>query len=182
MPYMKENKTALIEIAKLKTQLNKLEEDLEFSDCIGNDDNTTWVLSEAIELCQILEKAFEKENVGYHTGLTGGCLYKRGERKDCDIIIYPHNTHIKERNKTDKSKITKIFTTLGIVLREDNGKMGKWEWQGKRVDFFILDECICGEYYGEKMVKIKKMPPLPLNKSTVKNTGYVSRREDIDHQ
>lgn len=28
--------------------------------------------------------------LGYHCALGGGCLYKDGERKDGDIIIFPH--------------------------------------------------------------------------------------------
>ena|SRR5271165_6379361 len=40
----------------------------------------------AINLCRDLEVYASSNNL--HIGLTGGCLYKDGERKDVDILIY----------------------------------------------------------------------------------------------
>jgi len=46
----------------------------------------TWTMKEAIELCQRIESIAEK--YGAHVALTGGTLYKSGERKDVDILFY----------------------------------------------------------------------------------------------
>jgi hypothetical protein len=40
----------------------------------------------AIQLCKKLESI--SPPFGLHVALTGGCLYKYGERKDVDIILY----------------------------------------------------------------------------------------------
>lgn len=48
--------------------------------------NETWTRAEAIELCGRLEAIAPAYNA--HIALTGGCLYKHGERKDVDIMIY----------------------------------------------------------------------------------------------
>lgn len=45
-----------------------------------------WTQAEAIALCVELESFLPDS--GFHVALTGGLLYKHGERKDCDIIIY----------------------------------------------------------------------------------------------
>lgn len=42
----------------------------------------------AIRLCRWLEPIVSR--YGFHVGLTGGCLYADGNRKDIDIIIYEH--------------------------------------------------------------------------------------------
>ncbi len=42
-----------------------------------------WTQEEAIELCRIIEDICPQ--AGCHVALTGGCLYKDGERKDLDI-------------------------------------------------------------------------------------------------
>ena len=43
----------------------------------------------AIEVsCHLQELARDS---GYNIGLTGGCLYRSGNRKDIDLIVYPHD-------------------------------------------------------------------------------------------
>lgn len=44
----------------------------------------------AIHLCREMQKI--AESCRLNVGLTGGCLYKTGERKDMDMIVYPHNS------------------------------------------------------------------------------------------
>lgn len=46
----------------------------------------SWTQEEAIQLCRLLEAL--APTFGCHVALTGGCLYKDGERKDCDILLY----------------------------------------------------------------------------------------------
>lgn len=46
----------------------------------------TWTQPEAIALCVEIERFAPL--CGCHVALIGGCLYKIGNRKDCDIILY----------------------------------------------------------------------------------------------
>lgn len=46
-------------------------------------------IEKAITLCRELEAIVRP--FGWHVGLTGGCLYKDGDRKDVDVIVYPHD-------------------------------------------------------------------------------------------
>ena len=45
-----------------------------------------WFQFQAIEFCKQIETYASSCN--FHIALTGGCLYKEGVRKDCDIIVY----------------------------------------------------------------------------------------------
>ena len=45
-----------------------------------------WYLTPAVRLCTQLEPI--AAIFGGHVALTGGCLYKNGDRKDVDIMIY----------------------------------------------------------------------------------------------
>ena len=46
----------------------------------------TWNLKEGVELCRQIEEICPQ--YGCHVALTGGTLYKDGERKDLDLLIY----------------------------------------------------------------------------------------------
>lgn len=46
-------------------------------------------LEEAVAIARDLEPVAAAN--GFHVGLTGGCLYRDGERKDVDLIFYPHD-------------------------------------------------------------------------------------------
>jgi len=45
-------------------------------------------LEDAILLCKAIEN--KCPDFGYHVALTGGCLYKYGDRKDIDIMFPEH--------------------------------------------------------------------------------------------
>lgn len=49
----------------------------------------TWTQERALAGCRELEPIIA--SMGMHIGLTGGCLYKHGPRKDMDIILYRHH-------------------------------------------------------------------------------------------
>lgn len=74
-----------------------------------------WVQSEAIRLCRTLEEIAPK--FGAHIALTGGCLYKDGMRKDCDIIVY----RIRQVNEIDRVGLFAAFETVGIKVDNDYG-------------------------------------------------------------
>jgi len=46
-------------------------------------------IADAVKLCIELEAIAAPHLL--HIGLTGGCLYKKGGRKDIDVIVYPEN-------------------------------------------------------------------------------------------
>lgn len=46
----------------------------------------TWNQKDAIDFCINAENYLRPK--GYHVALTGGTLYKEGERKDLDLFIY----------------------------------------------------------------------------------------------
>lgn len=47
-----------------------------------------WTTERAVDFAHLLEPLADKH--GLHIGLTGGCLYKEGPRKDADFIVYGH--------------------------------------------------------------------------------------------
>jgi hypothetical protein len=47
-----------------------------------------WTHNEAVELCKLIEPIAQQ--YGAHVALSGGLLYKEGERKDCDLVFYRH--------------------------------------------------------------------------------------------
>lgn len=48
-----------------------------------------WTQAEAIKLARRVEELAPM--YGCHVALTGGCLYKDGQRKDLDLLFYPNN-------------------------------------------------------------------------------------------
>ena len=85
----------------------------------------------AIELCRKLEDIAPE--FGGHVALTGGCLYKDGERKDVDIMIY---------RATDEPPFRwadffdEIKLMLGITLVHDFGFCKKARMGTLTIDFF----------------------------------------------
>lgn len=97
-----------------------------------------WTQAKAIELCIALEAIAPQ--FGAHIGLTGGCLYKEGERKDCDILIY----RIRQAEEIDADGFFKAIQDIGVEKKSGFGWCHKAEWQGLSIDFFLPEED--GEY------------------------------------
>lgn len=55
--------------------------------------------ADAISLCRQFEE--HVADLGWHVALTGGCLYKDGDRKDADIMLYQHDI-------TDESALSEV--------------------------------------------------------------------------
>lgn len=100
----------------------------------------SWTQAEAIDLCRRVEAVCPL--AGCHVALTGGCLYKDGERKDCDILFY----RVRQEPQINT-------TILFLKLREIglDCKSTTWAWffrgtyNGKGVDVFF-PEATGGEY------------------------------------
>lgn len=88
-------------------------------------------LSDGLILCKILHTVLSP--LGFYPSLTGGLLYKDGQRKDIDILIYRH------RQDVEKFEMTDIFKTLesvGLTNLIFYGFVTKAEWNGFTVDLF----------------------------------------------
>lgn len=94
-------------------------------------------IATAIDLCRLVEP-FLKE-IGYHCGLTGGCLYNGGSNKDVDILIYPHDP----TKLVPDGAIQETLALAGFALRyeTDTNYVNRQVWlcgyNGIRVDFFL---------------------------------------------
>lgn len=100
-----------------------------------------WTQADAIALCIELEAI--APDFGAHIGLTGGLLYKQGERKDVDIIIY----RIRQVEAIDITGLFDAFELLGVRKVSGFGWCHKATYQGKPIDFFFPEED--GEYIPE---------------------------------
>lgn len=90
----------------------------------------SWTREEAVELCTAIEAVAPE--FGAHVALTGGLLYKTGERKDADIMFY----RIRQ-SSIDESGLFEALQGLGIELTERFGWVQKAVFRGKNIDFFF---------------------------------------------
>ena len=86
---------------------------------------------DGVLLCQLLHEKLEP--LGYFPALTGGLLYKEGNRKDIDIVIYRHRQKIESFEIID---ITKALSEVGVKVNGYHGFVTKAEWKGFIVDIF----------------------------------------------
>lgn len=90
---------------------------------------------DAIELCKQLEHVAPA--FGLHVALTGGCLYKHGERKDVDIILY----RIRQVHEPDYKGFYMKCLELNIcTVVADHGWVTKAITpEGINIDFFDIE-------------------------------------------
>lgn len=94
----------------------------------------TWNQTDAIAFARLLETVAPA--FGCHICLTGGCLYRDGERKDCDILIY----RIRQAESIDLGGLLSKFSEMGMIIYRGFGFCYKCEWDGKPVDLLIPEE------------------------------------------
>ena len=94
----------------------------------------TWFTQEAIDLCFIIEGICP--NYGCHVALTGGCLYKFGERKDLDILFY----RIRQVEKIDYEGLFNELRKVGIIKVSGFGWCYKAIYNEKSIDIFFPEE------------------------------------------
>lgn len=97
-----------------------------------------WNTQDAIAFCRLLE-SFAPE-FGAHVALTGGCLYRDGQRKDVDILVY----RIRQADRIDWRGFFERAATFGCHAGNDYGWNKKAFYLGKDVDFFDAEDD--GEY------------------------------------
>jgi hypothetical protein len=95
----------------------------------------SWTLSQARSLCFLLEEIAPK--FGAHIGLTGGVLYREGNRKDCDIVVYRHGGREEPIDRVGFSRA--CCEILGMTCVRGTGRVYKMLFVGKQVDFLFHD-------------------------------------------
>ena len=84
---------------------------------------------------------------GAHVALTGGCLYKGGERKDIDFIIY----RIRQVEKIDYEGLFAALESIGFDKPEGFGWIFKTKYNGVPIDLLFPEE-EGGDYNAEPEV------------------------------
>lgn len=95
-----------------------------------------WTQQEAIALCTQIEAVCPP--FGCHVALTGGLLYKQGERKDADIMLY----RIRQVEEINLAGLWEEMEKLGVVRTSEEVPYGeswciKATYNGKSIDFFF---------------------------------------------
>jgi hypothetical protein len=100
-------------------------------ECVDASAPPKWTLSDAVELCCVLEVIAPQ--YGAHVGLTGGTLYKDGPRKDVDILFY----RIRQVESIDVLGLMEACRAVGVEPGGDYGWCHKATFRGKKIDFFF---------------------------------------------
>jgi hypothetical protein len=103
----------------------------------------SWTQKEGIALCAVIELI--APDYGCHVALTGGLLYKAGERKDCDILFY----RIRQAERIDTDGLFAALDRIGIERVKGFGWCHKAEFEGRPIDMFFPEEDE-GEYEESK--------------------------------
>lgn len=99
------------------------------------------VLQDGLDLCCELYLLLKPH--GYFPALTGGLVYKNGERKDIDIVIYRHRQDIDHFEMPD---IYNLLEKAGLNSFVYFGFVTKANWKGITVDLFN-PETLGGDRY-----------------------------------
>jgi len=97
-------------------------------------------LEQALDIARRAEEVLAP--IGYHIGLTGGCLFRGGSDKDIDLIVYPHDPTA-EKPEDWEGIVEAALKTAGLVDRftTDTNYVNRvvWimGWNGTRVDLFM---------------------------------------------
>ncbi len=101
-----------------------------------------WRLEQALEVVRNLNAHLEP--LGFHTGMTGGVLFRGESSKDLDLIVYCRGSGGDPRRSIPHLREFGLTFTRTPNWREygDRPESGKdveiWEMNGCRVDFFFL--------------------------------------------
>lgn len=101
---------------------------------------TPWAQADAIALAVKVNRHLPGD-ANCHVALTGGCLYKEGRRKDCDLLFY----RVRQVDQLNKTLLGEMLEDIGFSLGTDHGWVWKATYAGKDVDLFFPDH-ETGEY------------------------------------
>lgn len=94
----------------------------------------SWTQEEAIQLCKSIESTCPL--AGCHVALTGGCLYKKDQRKDCDLLFY----RIRQVSKINLDTLFGALEKLGIKVISGKQWCYKAIYKDKYLDLFFPEE------------------------------------------
>ena len=97
-------------------------------------DKSSWCINDAVELCKLIERICPK--FGCHVALTGGTLYKEGERKDLDLVFY----RIRQEPKIDIDGLWQALALIDVIRHKGGGWIHKATYFGKNIDMFFPEE------------------------------------------
>lgn len=98
-----------------------------------------WTLEQGAALCREIEAICPA--FGCHVALTGGTLYKDGERKDLDVLFY----RIRQVEHIDTDGLFNDLCAIGIEKKGGFGWCHKATFGEKKIDCFFPEEAD-GEY------------------------------------
>ncbi len=96
-----------------------------------------WTRDEAIQLCRAIEDICPA--YGCHVALTGGLLYRAGDRKDADILFY----RIRQVEAIDGEGLFGALARIGVERTGSPGSSAPGSWvvkatlRGKPIDCFF---------------------------------------------
>lgn len=99
-------------------------------------------LEDAIILCTLLYEHLR--GIGIYPALTGGCLYKQGNRKDIDIVLYMDNSNLRELEDIEGK-----LKAVGLENFKHFGYVTKCLWNGYTVDI-LLPQTLKDDDYDEE--------------------------------
>lgn len=120
-----------------------------------SDQNQAWTQAEGIELCRKIEAICPA--FGCHVALTGGLLYKDGERKDLDLVFY----RIRQVDNIEKEKLFKALEKLDVIQESGFGWCHKATFvmpdgiTFKAIDIFFPEEDDGAEYQHTPTSQVK---------------------------
>lgn len=88
-------------------------------------------LDDALHICTALEMVAPRFNA--HVALTGGVLYKDGERKDIDIMFY----RVRQKKQVDEPGLLDAIDKMGFKLGKRKGWVQKASYQDYSIDFLF---------------------------------------------
>lgn len=100
---------------------------------------------DGVELCRLIHDKIKDA----FPALTGGLLYKDGERKDIDIILYRHRQDL---DPVETSEFEDDLLSIGVKITQCYGFVTKATWNGFDVDIFNPETSITSleEVYGNE--------------------------------
>ena len=92
---------------------------------------TTVNILDAIAICKKVELVVAP--LDCHVALTGGTLYKSGQRKDLDLLFY----RVRQVEHPDKELILNALKSIGFKILRSYNWCTKAEFEGIEVDLFF---------------------------------------------
>lgn len=112
------------------------------------DTDKMWNREQAIELCTQIESLCPR--AGCHVALTGGVLYKKGHRKDLDLLFY----RIRQQTEIDMTRLWSLLMNIGMEKKSGFGWVYKCTYQDKPIDCFFPEEEEGDDEYPEKPITV----------------------------